>query len=230
MDILNGLVEKFKSTPDVDDRLLIATEYIELSNKIKPLNWIQYYPNYPSAFEIFQDITGFEGIYQIGNWGTVKSKEGFFIKNRKGGNDKMAVYKEGKIRLSYSSHKLYPKISLWENGKAFYFNIHRLVAIHFIPNPNNLPQVLHKDDNPQNPKWDNLWWGTQKENIKDSVNKGRWSIGVKNGNSKLDENKVREIRKLLEVGESSTKISTKIGASKSQILAIKNNKIWLHVK
>jgi hypothetical protein len=53
-----------------------------------------------------------------------------------------------------------------------WFLIHRVVAQAFIPNPNDLPNVLHKDNNPSNNSVDNLYWGTQSDNIKQSVKDG----------------------------------------------------------
>jgi len=59
------------------------------------------------------------------------------------------------------------------------FLVHRLVAIHFLENKNNLPQVNHKDDNRKNNHYKNLYWGTQLENMKDrNIRKG-WSGGRK---------------------------------------------------
>lgn len=53
-----------------------------------------------------------------------------------------------------------------------WFFIHRVVATHFIPNPNNYPIVCHKDNDINNNSADNLYWGTQSDNIKQSVRDG----------------------------------------------------------
>lgn len=55
--------------------------------------------------------------------------------------------------------------------------VHRLVAEAYLPNPNKLPLVCHRDDNPSNPKLDNLFWGSHKDNCIDSINKGRHYSG-----------------------------------------------------
>lgn len=51
--------------------------------------------------------------------------------------------------------------------------VHRLIAITFIPNPHNYPNICHKDNNPQNNHIDNLYWGTQSMNMQQMVNDGR---------------------------------------------------------
>lgn len=57
-------------------------------------------------------------------------------------------------------------------GKRFF--VHRLVALEYLPNPNNLPFVLHKDDNKENNHISNLYWGTVADNTKDSIRNGTW--------------------------------------------------------
>ena len=67
----------------------------------------------------------------------------------------------------------YPKVKLSVNNIAKRYFLHRLLAQAFIPNPDNKPFVLHKDDNPKNWKLDNLYWGTYEDNVRDcwDVNK-----------------------------------------------------------
>ena len=101
--------------------------------------------------EIFKDIEGYEGLYQISNYGNVKSL----------GNCK---YKKDKI-LKYSKDKDgYLYVGLCKNGKHKYIKIHRLVAEAFIENPNNYQQVNHKDEDKTNNHVTNLEWCTPKYN------------------------------------------------------------------
>lgn len=60
------------------------------------------------------------------------------------------------------------------NTESRWFKVSRLVAMVYIPNPNNYPIVMHLDDNPLNNNVSNLQWGTQKMNIQDAINKGRF--------------------------------------------------------
>ena len=99
--------------------------------------------------EIFKDIKGYEGLYQISNIGTIKSARGFLTPTDNGNG--------------------YLIVGLSKGGKRKNFYIHRLVAEAFIDNPNNKTVVNHKDYNKKNNNANNLEWLTQKENIAYSV-------------------------------------------------------------
>lgn len=96
--------------------------------------------------EVWKDIKDYEGKYKISNLGRIKS---------------YAQKSNGKITEGYSDAKGYKTIYLYDkpqHGK--WYKIHRLVAMTFIENPNNLPQVNHKDENKANNSVDNLEWCT----------------------------------------------------------------------
>ena len=95
--------------------------------------------------EIWKDIKGFEGKYQVSNYGNVKSLN----YNRTG---KERLLKQNIDKYSYHN------IHLYSYGKDKRFLIHRIVAEAFIPNPDNLPYVNHKDENKKNNCADNLEW------------------------------------------------------------------------
>lgn len=101
--------------------------------------------------EIWKDIEGYEGKYQVSSWGRVKS-----LNYRRTGKEK--ILKLDKCEDGYL------RIKLLNNGKIYRFRVHRLVAKAFIPNPYNLPQVNHKDENPENNRVDNLEWCDPKYN------------------------------------------------------------------
>lgn len=97
--------------------------------------------------EIWKDIPGYEGLYQVSNCGQVRS-----IKN-------------GRTRLlSQSRRKGYFAVDLSKNGKAKTQSVHRLVAMAFVPNPCNFPEVNHRDETVSNNTADNLEWCTSAYN------------------------------------------------------------------
>lgn len=225
------IVFQFHKTKDVAERLHLAEQYILLQKEtFKPQNHIHQYPNYPEDVELFEDIEGWEGIYQIGNLGSIKAVEGFFIKKRARSNDYMAVYKPELIRTRRKNKLGYIRTSLWRDGKAKHYNVHVLVAKHFIPNPKKYPQVGHLDNNPSNPSFKNLVWGTQSHNIQYCVKSGRWHTGSKNNKAKLKESDIPKIREMIKAGKSFGSIGALFGVTDYPIYSIKRGRTWAHVK
>lgn len=103
--------------------------------------------------EIWKDIKGYEGIYQVSNLGRVRSLDRI-VNNRS--------YK-GRIKVP-SNSKGYKRVGLLYKRNVNYYSIHRLVAQAFIPNPNNYEIVNHKDENRGNNRVDNLEWCDSKYN------------------------------------------------------------------
>lgn len=83
--------------------------------------------------------------------------------------------KSGKFLKPSLNENGYLYISLWSENKAYPKTVHRLVALTYIPNPENKPFVNHLDANRSNPHKDNLEWCTQSENIKHAYNIGNMS-------------------------------------------------------
>lgn len=148
--------------------------------------------------ELFVDIKGYEGFYQISNLGTVKSLEHSIIRS----NGVKQTVKERIIKPSLGKNGYYT-ISLWRNGKGKGFQIHRLIAEHFIPNPENKPYIDHiNTDRTDNTVWlnedgsinyekTNLRWVTPKENNNNPITRNNHkhkynvtSYGFNNGHSK----------------------------------------------
>lgn len=109
--------------------------------------------------EEWRDIPGYEGLYQASSLGMIRSverlvpgKKGFFKLM------KSVVLKQTTAGRGYAS------VMLSKNGVTKRWNVHRLIALTFIPNPNNLPEVNHKDENKTNNIWANLEWCDSKYN------------------------------------------------------------------
>ena len=101
--------------------------------------------------EIWKDIVGYEGLYQVSNLGNVKRLKGYK------GRGKGYIVEEHLIKPSINSNG-YQNVVLCKNGKTKTFTMHRLVAIAFLDNSEKLPQVNHKDENKLNNCVDNLEW------------------------------------------------------------------------
>lgn len=98
--------------------------------------------------ELWKDIKDYEGLYQVSNWGRVKS----------------LWFRKEKILIAVGDTKGYLKVCLCKNGKKKTFKVHRLVAEAFIPNPENFPYINHKDEVKTNNRVDNLEWCTSEYN------------------------------------------------------------------
>ena len=113
--------------------------------------------------ELWKDIEGYEGLYQVSSLGAIRSLDRYRNRPSKSGNMYIQRYK-GKV-LKQTLNDGYFTIYLHKDGVNKFYSVHRLVAKAFIPNPNNLPQVNHKDENKQNNCVENLEWCTAKYNV-----------------------------------------------------------------
>lgn len=134
--------------------------------------------------QIWKDIPGYEGKYQVSNTGEVRSLN-------YNGTRKSKVLKQGTDKDGYK------RVHLYKNGKNKNYLVHRLVAQAFLPNPNNYPIINHKDENPSNNYYKNLEWCTYEYNNnygncrkkRSEANKGRpaWNKGLHYTDEKLKE-------------------------------------------
>ena len=108
-----------------------------------------------NKIEIWKDIVGYEGKYKVSNNGNIKATS----YNRMGKERILS----GRITGGYS------RIALYNNGKVANKYVHRLVAEHFIQNPNNYKEVNHIDGNKLNNHVDNLEWVSAKQNSTHAV-------------------------------------------------------------
>ena len=117
----------------------------------------------PEESEIWKDIVGYEGLYQVSNKGRVRSLKRLI--NQKNG---FKYYLEGKI-LSMPLSAGYPTVCLYKNGTQKHIRVHRLVAETFIPNPHDYKVVNHIDCGRTNNCVENLEWCNHKHNIQYAV-------------------------------------------------------------
>lgn len=110
--------------------------------------------------EVWKDIEGYEGLYQVSNLGRVRSVDRYVRTSR--GNGLKPV--KGKI-IKQAVLSGYVCVRLHKNNKEKTHLVHRLVANAFIPNHNNLPEINHKDENKQNNLISNLEWCDRAYNV-----------------------------------------------------------------
>lgn len=166
--------------------------------------------------EVWKDVKGFEGLYQVSNLGNVKR----LISKR--------VLAERFIGSSIDRYG-YVKRVLSKDGKNHCFTEHRLVATAFLENFKNKATVNHINGIKTDNRVDNLEWNTALENKQHAVNSGLTNLkGVNHPRCKLSDKEVLEIR---DIGFSQTRtsLSKKYGVSRNNILGIINRRYWKHI-
>ena len=110
--------------------------------------------------EEWRSIPGYEGLYEVSSYGRVKSLEKSYIKK-----NGIMDHKPEIILSPKNNGTGYFIVCLYKNKTHKYYLIHRLVALTFIPNPDNLPCVNHLDEDKTNNRVDNLEWCDHKYNM-----------------------------------------------------------------
>lgn len=173
--------------------------------------------------EIWKDIPSYEGIYQVSNYGRVKSLSRTVIYKRK--RNYRTDYCKEHI-LSCSKEK-YLSVGLKKtNDRQRKFLLHRLVANAFIPNPDDLPYINHKDCNKHNNYVGNLEWCTPKENSVHASLNDLLPFGEGHGRAKLSEMDVVDILHCLSLGVTCKELAEKYGVHIATISLINTGKNW----
>ena len=145
--------------------------------------------------------------------------------------DDYEITRDGKVINKHTGHTLAPQ----PNGKGYLrvsigkklMFIHRLVAEKYIPNPENKPQVNHKDGNKLNNCVDNLEWVTNQENRNHAVDNDLQVTGERCSWTKLTEENVKEIR--ANPGYENEYWARKFKVSRSTISDVVNYRTWKHI-
>jgi hypothetical protein len=127
--------------------------------------------------EIWRSIEGFEGYYEVSNHGRVRSLDRHIIRHYKS-HDKLTTWK-GRIMALHLRTDGYPFVDLYKEHKRYSLVVHRLVAIAFVPNPNNRPEVDHINTIRTDARACNLRWVNRSENNLNPITNKRMSDASK---------------------------------------------------
>lgn len=174
--------------------------------------------------EIWKDIEGYEGYYQISNFGRVKSLSRLVI--QRNGNNYLTKEKLMKIKQKRNKYLF---VTLTLEGSISNKYIHRLVLYHFgYKDGCGDLQVNHKDFNVINNRVDNLEWVTYRQNFEHRFINGRVPKGEQVSNSKLTGENVLNIKKEIP-HKTLSEIAEKYEVSFQNISNIKRGKTWKHI-
>lgn len=179
------------------------------------------YNHTPAETEIWKDVVGFEGYYQVSNLGQVKRIAG--------GPGAVADRILKPARRGY-----YLFVGLWRDGEPTLQSIHRLVAEAFLSCPLEHHQVNHKNGDKHDNRAENLEWVTPSENLIHACTILGFQppiiIGDANPKAKLTQHDVMKIRQLYATGNySQRELGQQFGVSKQNIADIVHRRIWKHV-
>lgn len=168
--------------------------------------------------------------YEISNYGNLRSVDRVIVRN---GINVSYIGKPVKWNKPHKKRDFYVGVVLYRTSKTKKrcLSAHREVGIRFIPNPDNKPEINHKDGDKSNNHYLNLEWATRKENMEHAMSTGlNDSRGEKCGNSKLTKNQVLMIRELFagNFGDYS-RLGREYGTSPTSIMDIIKRRTWKHI-
>lgn len=177
--------------------------------------------------EQWKDIKDYEGLYQISSLGRVKSLAKY-VRYKKAGN---AALRKERVMKCGTTPAGYCVASLSFNKKTKGITVHRLVATHFLSNPNKYPQINHIDGNKKNNTAPNLEWCDQAHNMRHAYNIGllKPKRGAESSAAKITNEIALKIVEMLKNGLKYQPISDKTGANLSMIAKINNHSRWRHL-
>lgn len=166
--------------------------------------------------EVWKDIPGYEGLYQVSNLGGVRG----------------LVY-QGKPRVKwvkpYSGFWGRPKVQLFKHKKNTLHPVSRLVLSAFVGLPPKGYQAAHLDGNPLNDRLDNLKWCSPKENNSHKFMHGTMQHGFSSPGSKFSRETFALVEKMLGMGVSQYEIAEVFNVNQSTISRIKTRARWKHI-
>lgn len=177
--------------------------------------------------EIWKDVAGYEGLYQVSSFGRVKSLGRDKPVGLNGGS-----YNLGDRILKLGTRRLYKSVVFSKNGVVKPFAVHRLVAQHFLENKNNKTTVNHINGDKADNRFENLEWATPSEQQRHALSTGlRDKTKGENSNlAKLKEEDIFEVRRLYKTGlYRMREIAEKFNTSVKNVNSIVHSYTWKHL-
>lgn len=136
--------------------------------------------------------------------------------------------RKGRWRKQHQ-HNGYMTIGIWNGQQSICVMVHRMIALAWVPNPDNLPQVNYKNSDRSDNRFTNLEWVTNRGNWLHAYENGQVPLGSDRKTSKLTESDIPIIRQLLADGQTKAAIARRFSVSDGCIYRIQKGETWVHV-
>jgi hypothetical protein len=180
-------------------------------------------------FELWRNIPGYEDLYQVSNFGNVHSKDRIVVDDYRG------TVRSRRLRGKVIRTRMYDNYGhlavglSTQNRNKRTWSVHQLVLLAFVGKCPTGLEIRHIDGQAWNNRLDNLVYGTHTENEHDKIEHGTKIYGERNGQSKLLETQVLEIKSRLVLGEDYKALAVEFDVHLMTIWRIKKEKNWFYL-
>lgn len=180
---------------------------------------------YIRLMEEWRKIPGFDERYEVSSFGHIRRAKSIYWRFLHG-KYTPHILPEKTLSLGTISQKGYIEVRFANR----LHRLHRLIALAFVPNPNDLPQINHKNANKLDNRPENLEWCTNQQNRDHMVRLGLHAFGSRSGTAILKEKDIPVIRNLIKQKFSQANIANRYNVSSSCIQGIADGHNWRHIK
>jgi hypothetical protein len=171
--------------------------------------------------EIWKPVSGYVGLYEVSNFGTVRSLDRI-IPDKRHGTRKLV----GRVLSQTTDNQRRCYVAISRDSNRNKRRVHLIVAETFLgPRLQGL-EVCHEDGNPANNHASNLRYGTHKSNMEDMVEHGRSNRGLKNPNAKMTQEQALQVKRLRLDGKTYKIIAAELGLTFEQVRSVCVGRAW----